>query len=375
MLTPYDTGIIQVRNPSQYQSIIMVMSCVAYSGDKLKFKYSFQETNDLDPPDVAAGVARPQANPDYIELLVGSDETLYSTPEVSVFFTPASGEKRSELVNMIAGEGNETFTGSFIMEPGENGTGRMDWRAADLAGNIVSGTKPFDAGFLTAGGGTVGGESASLHLNAGTIGGMTLFSIVPKDAPATVEAGGLGQGQLTVGPVYDYAPSWAHLAKPVEIGLSYEGLEVTNEKRLSVFRRVGGGWEDLGGTIDHRNHRVVAMADRLGEFTLGYGDPKSGGPAGGRPMAFSLCQSYPNPALNATTIKFTLPSRTAVEMAVYDLTGRRVATAYRGVKDAGVNEIKYNLVADDGRALPAGVYLYRLTAGTDVATKKMVVAR
>jgi len=375
MFSPKDTGILQVPNPSQYQAIVMILSNTSTSGSKLVFDYSVLNTSDTTPPNVTAGVVRPEAIPDYVELLLGSDESLFGAAEAGVFFTPTGGEERADLVNMAGQGGGETFIGTFVMQPGENGSGRFEWKCSDTSGNIVSGTKPFDAGFLTAGGGTVGGESASLHLNAGTIGGMTLFSIVPKDAPATVAAGGLGQGQLTVGPVYDYAPSWAHLAKPVEIGLSYEGLEVTNEKRLSVFRRVGGGWEDLGGTIDHRNHRVVAMADRLGEFTLGYGDPKSGGPAGGRPMAFSLCQSYPNPALNATTIKFTLPSRTAVEMAVYDLTGRRVATVYRGVKDAGVNEIKYNLVADDGRALPAGVYLYRLTAGTDVATKKMVVAR
>jgi hypothetical protein len=43
-------------------------------------------------------------------------------------------------------------------------------------------------------------------------------------------------------------------------------------------------------------------------------------------MSFGLFQNYPNPARDGTVIKFTLPARAEVELAVYDLSGRRVAT-------------------------------------------------
>jgi hypothetical protein len=60
---------------------------------------------------------------------------------------------------------------------------------------------------------------------------------------------------------------------------------------------------------------------------------------------------------------------------VYDLSGRRVATVLNEVRGAGVYEHRYALTDDGGKPLPAGVYLYRLNAGPDVAAKKMVVTR
>ncbi|HUV87952.1 MAG TPA: T9SS type A sorting domain-containing protein, partial [bacterium] len=96
-------------------------------------------------------------------------------------------------------------------------------------------------------------------------------------------------------------------------------------------------------------------------------------PPSGKPMSFGLFQNYPNPARDDTVFKYTLPARAEVELVVYDLSGRRVATVAKDVREAGVYEERYGLMDDGGKPLPAGVYLYRLSAGADVATKKMVV--
>jgi hypothetical protein len=380
MFSPGDRGIIQVRNPGQYQGLVMVLNNVSQVGAGLRFNYSVLATEDLRAPGVAVGVARPQANPDYIELLIGGDENLFGAPEASVFFTPRGGEERAGAVTM-AGT-NRSFIGTFVMEPGENGSGRFVWRVADEAGNIASGEKAFDAGFLSSSGGTVGGDKAFLKLPAGVVAKPTLFSIVPvgeeKGPAAAVAAAAAGDGEApveTVGPSYEYGPAWARLAGPFEVALSYEGLEVAREDYLSVYRWTGSSWEDLGGTIDKRNRRVSAVADRLGTFVLGYGEKKDTTPPAGKPMSFGLLQNYPNPARDGTVIKFALPERTEVELAVYDLSGRRVATVVKESRGAGVYEERYTLTDDGGKPLPAGVYLYRLTAGSDVATKKMVIAR
>jgi hypothetical protein len=120
---------------------------------------------------------------------------------------------------------------------------------------------------------------------------------------------------------------------------------------------------------------VMAVADALGVFTLGYGEKKNTTPPAGKPMAFGLYQNYPNPARDETVIKYTLPGACEVELVVYDLSGRRVSTVVREAREAGVHEETYALADDSGRPLPAGVYFYRLSAGTDAATRKMVVAR
>ncbi|NIT35838.1 MAG: hypothetical protein GTN49_04960, partial [candidate division Zixibacteria bacterium] len=160
MCSPGDKGIIQVRNPGQYRGLVMIINNVSRVGSGLKFNYSVYDTNDTRPPGVQVTVVRPHANPDFIELLVGTDEDVFFKPEAEVYFKPGGGEERAGEVRMAGA--SRSFIGTFIVEPGENGSGRFLWRLADKAGNIVNGQKNFFAGFLASGGGTVGGERASL---------------------------------------------------------------------------------------------------------------------------------------------------------------------------------------------------------------------
>jgi hypothetical protein len=382
MFTPDDKGIIQIRNPGQYQTIVAIFSCVSDVGEDLPFEYSFVSTDDMRAPAVGAGVAVLQSNPDYIELLVGTDEELFGKPEAEIYFTSDGGAKRAELVEMNGPSGGKNFSGTFVLDVGDTGNGHMKWKLSDKAGNFVSGRKNFSAGFLASSGGAIGDGKASLRVSSGTVGKATLFLITPRagyeESEVAVAASlpdGEGRAVETVGPAYDYAPNWARLAKPAEVMLSYEGLTVNREDYLSVYRWNGSSWEDLGGTIDKRARRVVATADRLGTFVLGYGEKKGSTPPSGKPKAFGLYQSYPNPARDGAVITYALPASSEVKLTVYDLSGRRVATLVNQVKDPGVYQEKYRLVDDSGRPLPAGVYLYRLEAGADVATKKMVVAR
>jgi hypothetical protein len=155
--------------------------------------------------------------------------------------------------------------------------------------------------------------------------------------------------------------------------LSYDGLNVRREDCLSVYRWNGSEWEDLGGVIDRRGRRVVATTNRLGAFAVGYGDAKGSSPPSGLPGAFTLYQNYPNPARSRTTVKYALPAAAEVELALYDISGRRVATPVRGPRRGGVYEAEFDLVDESGRPLPAGVFLYRLSAGADAAARKLVV--
>jgi len=88
------------------------------------------------------------------------------------------------------------------------------------------------------------------------------------------------------------------------------------------------------------------------------------------PIDFALHQNYPNPFNPSTTINYGLPNASEVRLAVYDLLGREVSVLVNGRKDAGVHEVRF-----DGSGLSSGVYLYRLTAGSFVQTRKMIVVR
>jgi hypothetical protein len=101
--------------------------------------------------------------------------------------------------------------------------------------------------------------------------------------------------------------------------------------------------------------------------------------AGSRPAAFALGQNQPNPFTGLTTIRYALPVRTPVVLDVYDLQGHRVATLVDGVQEPGTYTVPFGpgVSAADGRLrdVRAGVYFYRLRAGSFVATRKMLLLR
>jgi hypothetical protein len=83
-----------------------------------------------------------------------------------------------------------------------------------------------------------------------------------------------------------------------------------------------------------------------------------------------LLTNYPNPFNPRTTIKYELPKASDVRLAVYDLLGREVSVLVNEGKDAGVHEVRF-----DGSGLASGVYFYKLTAGSNVKTRKLIVSK
>ncbi len=88
------------------------------------------------------------------------------------------------------------------------------------------------------------------------------------------------------------------------------------------------------------------------------------------PGEFRLYQNYPNPFNPTTTIRFTISQREHVTLKVFDVLGREVARLVEGELNAGEHSVVF-----DAKGLASGVYFYRLTAGTFIQHKKMVVLR
>ena len=91
---------------------------------------------------------------------------------------------------------------------------------------------------------------------------------------------------------------------------------------------------------------------------------------GSNPSIFSLSQNYPNPFNPITNITFQVPITSHVTLSVYDMLGREVAVLVNERREAGVHEVKF-----DGSGLSSGVYFYRLTAGTFVETRRLLLLR
>jgi hypothetical protein len=92
--------------------------------------------------------------------------------------------------------------------------------------------------------------------------------------------------------------------------------------------------------------------------------------ANGVPAEFALDQNYPNPFNPSTRIVYRVPSREAVELKIFDILGREVATLVDELKEPGEYAVEW-----DASGVASGVYVCRITAGSYVQTGKLTLLR
>ena len=92
-------------------------------------------------------------------------------------------------------------------------------------------------------------------------------------------------------------------------------------------------------------------------------------------LAASLGPNRPNPFNPATTIRYTLERAVDVKLAIYNLLGQEVRLLVRRFQPAGSYAVTWDGRDAAGRQVSTGVYLYRLQAGADVVSRKMVLAK
>lgn len=94
------------------------------------------------------------------------------------------------------------------------------------------------------------------------------------------------------------------------------------------------------------------------------------------PVADRLFQNEPNPFNPSTTITYELSAPSPVTLEVFDLAGRRIATLRDDVIETpGRHTVMWPGCDDRGRAVPSGLYCYRLTTDDHHETRKMALIR
>ena len=88
------------------------------------------------------------------------------------------------------------------------------------------------------------------------------------------------------------------------------------------------------------------------------------------PKEFVLYQNYPNPFNPSTTINFSIPKETQVNLSVYNLLGEKVRELKNEIMQPGNYSIEF-----DASTLASGMYLYRIQAGEFIQTKKMILTK
>lgn len=97
--------------------------------------------------------------------------------------------------------------------------------------------------------------------------------------------------------------------------------------------------------------------------------------SGNIPGRFHLHQNSPNPFNPSTRLTFELPEAGPVALGVYSMLGVQVAVIVAKEMEAGVHNIAWEAVSDEGRSLPSGVYLLVLRAGEQQQTRKIMLLK
>jgi photosystem II stability/assembly factor-like uncharacterized protein len=236
---------------------------------------------------------------------------------------------------------------------------------------------------------------------SGAVYRSTDFGATWATGASTVPLGALHFNSVTVGlSGGSYLDS---IKTSVNGGLSWDTASAPGVKQVSCISGAGGEfWATIGSSIAYTNNAghtwtystpghwgiyaplnaltFTTAASQLNGWAVGdsglilhyrrSGVTSVSGPGTLLPSYYALFQNYPNPFNPATIIRYALPGRSHVVLALFNSLGQRVATLVNGDVDAGNHSVKF-----DGSNLASGVYYYRIQAGNFVQSKKLILLR
>ena len=140
--------------------------------------------------------------------------------------------------------------------------------------------------------------------------------------------------------------------------------------RLESGEPVADAQVRLFDLTDLRQGAVArAQTDDRGYFAL----PLAALRGSALPEGFALGPNYPNPFNPSTIIPYQLAASSEVRLEVFNLLGQRIATLVDGERPAGFHTATWTATDAAGRAVGAGVYIYRMTVGVESQTGRMVL--
>ena len=166
--------------------------------------------------------------------------------------------------------------------------------------------------------------------------------------------------------------------------LNWSTATELNNRGFEVEKNVNGTWSSIGfvkgagsSTEMHRYSFVDNNVSGKIEYRLKQVDMNGAfsyskviAVNATAPVNFELSQNYPNPFNPTTTIRFSVPQKSNVKLEVYSITGQLVAVLFNGEKNTGRYEISF-----DASKLASGTYIYKLTNGSSVLAKKMMLIK
>ena len=154
----------------------------------------------------------------------------------------------------------------------------------------------------------------------------------------------------------------------LSVSISAESL-LEGRVRLASGAPAAGVQVRLFDLADLRRS-ISTTTDETGHFTLAL---QAFAPGSALPQGFALGQNYPNPFNPSTLIPYQIPTAAHVRLEMFNVLGQRIATLVDGEQSAGAHTAQWDATDATGRAVGAGVYIYRLSSGGATVSRRMVL--
>lgn len=218
----------------------------------------------------------------------------------------------------------------------------------------------------------------------------TGYITVSEQGTATMHVGAMTVGRSKVGPNYvgtctvtivddnsiAVSNATVYVTATGPTGGSYNGVTAadgTVSFQTAGMKRPSGEWCFEVTNVTHATNTyndAANVATYTCESGVVYSDGNGTMYDASLPEQFSLLQNRPNPFNPVTTIEFALPEATYVRLDVYNITGQRVNTLVDGMMEAGQHSVSW-----DGGTMASGIYFYKIQAGTQTETRKMILMK
>jgi C1A family cysteine protease len=316
---------------------------------------------DQTPPVMSVSVFQNPYITNHIDVFVMASEAMDDTSmkcsigEVQVGLAPSDEEE-----HVCRGDYDLCSTGHLA----------IDVSGRDLRGNWSSAAREFTSSTVSAlAGGVVCSRDG--RFTAEIAGGclqrdsyvLVFESASQKELPPGCETGGavyrMSSGGLSPGAFF-------------EISIEY-GDGAPDPEHLAVACVEGGRAVPVPSYLRRDENRVTAFVYAFGSYALmrsaseitpGYGTG-----------TLAVCQNAPNPFAGATRIDFVMPRPGRVEACVFTVEGRLVRNLLDTVLPPGTCSVEWDGCDSEGRPAAGGVYLYRVSMGSQAVTRKMVLLR
>ena len=269
------------------------------------------------------------ANPCTIESFTSSTTaTTDANGRATTRLTLGSDAGINTVSAVVEGLEPETFTATAAEQA-------MPHRLEKVCGEGQEGTvgvalaEPFVVSVLDEDGAAIAGAVVTFSITAG---GGTLSSTT-----ATTDANGRAATRLTLG----------------------------SDAGINTVSATVAGLESVTFTATGQEDPLVSMLDAF----LG------GGKRVALPNSTQLLQNAPNPFNSQTVLFYFLLEPGPVRLAVFALSGQRVAILHQGLQQAGYHRLHWDGRDDKGRPLASGIYFYRLETVEGILTRKLLLLR